>query len=135
MEKEVLETVLALERKMYSALNEVLEVTEELSDAIQRQDQVSVQLFLKLRQEPIDRLQECRTRLINLCGRLPGADGAQLRRLLSGQGDGLIPGAETLEKQVHQTDNLLKRVLVVDQAVNRKIGGKKSFYTVRATAQ
>ena len=135
MDQEVLTTALGLERKMYAALNEVLEVTQELSEAIQRQDQVSVQLFLKLRQEPIERLREYRTRLVYLCGQLSGVDGPYLRRLLSGQGAGLVSGAEALEKQVRQNSDLLRRVVAADQVVNRKIGGKKSFYAIQGAAQ
>ena len=50
-------------RRIYTALTELLELTNELSEAIQRQDQVSVQLFLSMRQEPLEQLRVYDARL------------------------------------------------------------------------
>ena len=58
MNEQSVMTALALERKRYTALTEVMELTEELSQAFQRQDQVSVQMFLRMRQEPVNQLRE-----------------------------------------------------------------------------
>ena len=57
-------------RKMHTALTELLELTNELSEAIQRQAQVSVQLFLSIRQEPLEQLRVYYTRLRRLCSLL-----------------------------------------------------------------
>lgn len=46
MDEQVAAAALATERKRYEALSEVMELTEELSEAIQRQDQVSIRMFL-----------------------------------------------------------------------------------------
>ena len=59
--EQQLTSVLATERRIYAALSEVLELTGELSASIQRGDSVSVQLFLQLRQEPINQLREYQT--------------------------------------------------------------------------
>ena len=61
--EQQLTSVLATERRIYAALSEVLELTGELSASIQRGDSVSVQLFLQLRQEPINQLREYQTNL------------------------------------------------------------------------
>ena len=42
MDEKVIAAAVATERKRYTVLTEVMEITEELSDAFQRQDQVSV---------------------------------------------------------------------------------------------
>ena len=62
--EQQLTSVLATERRIYAALSEVLELTGELSASIQRGDSVSVQLFLQLRQEPINQLREYQTNLV-----------------------------------------------------------------------
>ena len=41
----------AVQRKMYVLLTEVSELTDQLSQAVDRQDQVSVRMFLSMRQE------------------------------------------------------------------------------------
>ena len=69
--EQQLTSVLATERRIYAALSEVLELTGELSASIQRGDSVSVQLFLQLRQEPINQLREYQTNLAQQCRILP----------------------------------------------------------------
>ena len=83
--EQQLTSVLATERRIYAALSEVLELTGELSASIQRGDSVSVQLFLQLRQEPINQLREYQTNLAQQCRILPAEDRKELEGLLSGQ--------------------------------------------------
>lgn len=119
-------------RSMYTALTELLELTNELSEAIQRQDQVSVQLFLSMRQEPLDRLRVCDTRLRRLCSLLPAAEGAELRQVLNGQGSGTA-ATQGLERTVRQNRQLLEQITRIDERLNRRMGGKKSFYEQHAS--
>ena len=119
-------------RSMYTALTELLELTNELSEAIQRQDQVSVQLFLSMRQEPLDRLRVCDTRLRRLCSLLPPAEGAELRQVLNGQGGGTA-ATQGLERTVRQNRQLLEQITRIDERLNRRMGGKKSFYEQHAS--
>lgn len=86
--EQQLTSVLATERRIYAALSEVLELTGELSASIQRGDSVSVQLFLQLRQEPINQLREYQTNLAQQCRILPAEDRKELEGLLSGQAPG-----------------------------------------------
>lgn len=121
---------LAVERKMYGALSEVLDLTRELSDAVGRQDQVSVRLFLQMRQEQINLLRECREALKKQCQRLPPQEGESLRLVLAGEAPD-APEGNALLLQVRRNRALLERVIELDQRVNQRLGGKKSFYTVR----
>ena len=57
----------AVERKMYTCLTEIAELTDQLSDAVNRQDQVSVRMFLSMRQEEIDRMMGYRAALRRHC--------------------------------------------------------------------
>ena len=57
----------AIERQMYTSLTEIAELTDQLSDAVSRQDQVSVRLFLSMRQEEIDRMLGPRAALRRHC--------------------------------------------------------------------
>ncbi|MGO5114655.1 hypothetical protein ACTQ33_06435 [Candidatus Avoscillospira sp. LCP25S3_F1] len=118
-------------RTMYTALSELLELTTDLSEAIQRQDQVSVQLFLSMRQEPLERLRICDAHLRRLCSSLPQAESAQLRQVLNGQSGGTAT-TQGLERTVRQNRQLLEQITRMDERINRRMGGKKSFYEQKA---
>ncbi len=120
----------SLQRNMYIALNEVAELTDELAQAVSRQDQVSVRLFLSMRQEEIDRLMGHRAALRRQCDQLSAQDRRQLRRLLAGATDCIppSPAGEALALQVRNTRSLLERVCRADQAVSLRFGGSNSFY-------
>ena len=118
---------LALEKRMYLRLGEVQELTGEMADAMSRQDRVSVQMFLSMRQEQINELREIKDLLRKQCRALPPEDGERLRSVLSGTRRETGEG-EALSTQVDRTRALLERVLQADQALSRRMGGKKSFY-------
>ena len=71
LSKQELDAALAAERAMYRALSEVQDITRELLDAVDRQDQVSVRLFLSMRQEQINQLRDQKELLKKQCGGLP----------------------------------------------------------------
>ena len=86
MDSQVIAAALATERKCYAALTEVMELTQDLSDAVQRQDQVTVQMFLSMRQEPINQLKEYRSLQRKRCASLPEEESAALWKVLTGKG-------------------------------------------------
>lgn len=85
LSKQELDAALAAERAMYRALSEVQDITRELLDAVDRQDQVSVRLFLSMRQEQINQLRDQKELLKKQCGGLPKEEGDLLRQILSGK--------------------------------------------------
>ena len=131
MNEQSVMTALALERKRYSALTEVMELTEELSQALQRQDQVSVQMFLRMRQEPVNQLREYQALERKQQAELSEEDAQELKGLLSGDGVGQTSQAQSLARLAGQNRNLLERVLRADRQISVKLGGKKSFYQQR----
>lgn len=128
MDEQVAAAALATERKRYEALSEVMELTEELTEAIQRQDQVSIRMFLGMRQEPINQLREYQNMRRQIQRKLSEEDGRVLRALLSGEAEGTTPMTKSLRKAVDQNRHLLDRVLKLDRQLSIKIGGDKSFY-------
>ncbi len=126
MDEQVLKVAMSAEQKMYTALSEAMELTGELADAFQRQDQVSVQMFLGMRQEPIDRLESCKAMLERQCLQLPPEQRQILRGILQGQTP--PPQAQALGELVQKNKRLLDRILEVDRRLNLRIGGEHSFY-------
>lgn len=129
--EEALTSALAVQRKMYACLSEISELTGELSQAVNRQDQVSVRLFLSMRQEEVDRLLGYRATLNRQCAQLPPADNALLRQVLAGTFDGTLPtsSGQAVVQQAKTNRNLLQRICQADQMVSQRFGGKDSFYS------
>lgn len=126
--EQVLSASLAVEKQMYLALSEVLDLTRELLDSLQRQDQVSVRLNLSLRQESVDQLNACRDALKRQVASLPPREQAALRGLLNGESSGDSPSARALAQQVERNQALWTRVVQADQSVSRRMGGEHSYY-------
>ncbi len=121
---------IAIQRKMYTSLNEVADLTDELSQAVSRQDQVSVRMFLSMRQEEIQRLTSYQAMLHRQCRQLLPEDARLLTQLNSGrfQGTAPSPSAQALLQQAQRNRSLLERVRRADEAVSSRLGGPNSFY-------
>lgn len=127
---QTLSTATAIQRKMYTSLTEVADLTDQLSQAVDRQDQVSVRMFLSMRQDEINQLTNCKAILQRQCAELPAEEGAQLRQILAGTADWApaTQAGQILQHQVERNRALLKRVQQADQAVSRRLGGPTSYY-------
>ena len=130
MDEKVIAAILATERKYSAALSEVMELTEELDDALQRQDQVAVRMFLSMRQEPINQLREYRGLQRKRCAAMPDQEGEALWQVLTGEREGEgSPQFQPLERLAGQNKKLLERIQQKDRQISVKMGGKKSFYS------
>lgn len=127
LSEQTVMSALVTERKMYTALTELLETTGELSEALSRQDQVSFQLYLGMRHDTLNQLAECKAILKKQCADLPEKEGNALRQILSGEApqDG---GAQRLADQVRRNRELWQKAVLADRLANQRLGGKKSFY-------
>lgn len=130
IDAQTLSDATAMERQAYSILSEIEELTQELSNAFNRRDQISVRLFLNMRQEQILQLKECKAALEQHCARLPAQDGTYLRRILSGE-ELECPQGEALLAQIKRNKTILNRTLRADKALSLRMGGKNSFYATQ----
>lgn len=123
-------TATAIQRQMYTALNEVAELTDQLSQAVDRQDQVAVRMFLSMRLEEIQRLTGYQALLDRQCDQLAPEDRGVLTQMNSGRfgGEAPSPSAQALLQQAQRNRTVLERVRRVDEAVSRRLGGNSSFY-------
>lgn len=132
MNEQAIAAILSIERKMYAALTEVMELTGELANAIERQDQVSVEMFLSMRQEPINALMECRELLRRHCKALPPNEEELMYRFLFEEAYAEFPQAQPLEKIARQNRTLWERIMQIDRRLNLRIGRDQSFYAKKA---
>lgn len=116
-----------LERRKYNCLSEVMDLSRQMGEALDRNDQVSMQILISLRQDPILSLEEI--------GRSIGMKQDSLspedRERVAALNGGATPRGEeesTYCGQAGSARRLLERVVELDQRLNRRLAGDSSFY-------
>ena len=127
MDVRVLDELLLKERLLYVKLAEFEDLTRQLAEALDRRDEISVQMLLNMRAEPANQLQEADRQLRSRLLELPEEDAIRAREILEG---GEQHGSEeaALCGQVKQNQRLLQRCREMDKQVSIRMGGNKSFY-------
>ena len=126
--------LLALERSIARKLDEVMGVTRELAEAVDREDQVSVQILLTNRLRPLLELQELNAALeLKRCD-LSGPDEAAFDRLVKGGGAPETPEEREAAEQIALNRRLLEQLAELDRQINEKLCREKSIYRKRGGA-
>lgn len=117
-----------LERKKYNLLSEVMDLTRQLGEALDRNDDVSLRMLISMRQEPILQLEEVKKAAAL---KREGLSPEELERVSA-----LAAGASPREgeegsyfEEAGRCRRLLERVLELDRRLNRRLTGENSFYT------
>lgn len=116
-----------LERKKYNLLSEVMDLSRQLGEALDRNDDVSVRLLVSMRQEPILKLEEVKRSIDSKRESMPPEEWERVAGLNSGS----PPRNADETAYCTQLDNvrrILERVLELDQRLNRRMAGENSFY-------
>lgn len=114
-------------KRIYAALSEALDLTRQLADAVDRDDQISTQMLIAMRQEPTDKLAGAHRVLEEQRRALPPDDADRLAALLRGE-DALTEAEEPLAVQVGVNRRTLGQLVDLDRVVNRKLAREKSIY-------
>ena len=127
MRERDLKELAALQMRICAKLNETLGLSQELAEAVERQDQVSVKLLLSSRQKPILELQELYAAIKFKRCDLSGGDEEDFDRLVSGG------AAETEEErpvaaQQAANQRLLERLIGLDRRLNEMLCKERSIY-------
>lgn len=127
MDGRVLQELVLKTRHLYIKLTEFESLTTQLAQAVDRRDEVSVQMLLNMRGEPAHQLQEIHQQLKQRLLELPEEDAIRAKELLDGapQQD---PQEAMLCGQVAQNQRLLARCLEIDKRISLSMDGKRSFY-------
>lgn len=117
-----------LERKKYNLLSEVMDLSRQLGEAMDRGDDVSVRLLVSMRQEPLLQLEEVK-RAIGFKRESLSPEDWERVTALNAQAE--PEGAEETAywNQAGSARRLLERVVELDQRLNRRMAGDHSFYT------
>ena len=127
MEYLELEELRKRKRSQMAALSEVEDLTRQLAAALDRRDEVSVQMLLNMREEPIRRLQELDDGIRNYLENLPPEHAVQGAALMQG-GEAQDPVEIPLCEDVARFRRLLSSVVEIDKRFNLRLGNDRSFY-------
>lgn len=128
MEQKNLMDALVQTKRMGNLLDEVLDLSRQMAEAVDRNDEVVIQMLLTMRAEPIRKLKMTDQNLRNQRFGLPEEEGQRLADLLNGtaQPDGT---EETmLFNQAASNRRLYQQVMELDRILNKKIARDKSIY-------
>lgn len=111
-------------KKRYSLLIQIDDLTQQMSDALNRDDEVSFQMLLSMRQEPILYLKESDKILLDLKSELPQNIVKRWQELENNAEP--IGQEETLFKQqINQNRRLLERLVPFDNRILTVLKNKK----------
>ena len=114
-------------KRIYTVLNECLDLTRQLADAVDRRDEVAIQLLVSMREELVGRLRRANTALEYQQDALDPEPGRRLGELLKG-GEPKDEAEAPLARQVSMNARLLQQVYELDKAINLKLNREKSIY-------
>lgn len=116
-----------LERKKYNDLMEVQDLTRQLAESLDRNDQVSARMLIAMRQDPIRRLTEVDAGEKGRLASLPEEDRARAADLRQGRPPE-EDGEAVFQEQAGKTRRLLEQVVELDRRVSTRMAGEQSFY-------
>ena len=116
-----------LERKKYNLLSEVMDLSQQLGEALDRSDDVSVRLLVSMRQDPILRLEEIKAAIGAKRDSMPPEEWERVNDL-NGGAQPRDEDETVYLNQVGSVRRILERVLELDQRLNRRMAGDDSVY-------
>lgn len=115
-------------KRIYNLFTEILDLSRQLAEAVDRNDGVSMRLLISMRQEPIEKLGVARQSLEQQQASLSPEDSQHLADLLKG-----APAMDSTEKplaeQVASNSRLLQQVVALDKTISLKLARENSFYS------
>lgn len=116
-----------LERKKYNCLVEVQDVTRQLAESLDRNDQVSTRMLVAMRQDPLLQLEEVDRGERQRKAGLPEEDRERIQALLRGDAP-RYDGEDVFLEQAGKTRRLLEQVVELDRRISLRMAGDHSFY-------
>ncbi|MCI9185890.1 MAG: hypothetical protein HFF34_01910 [Oscillospiraceae bacterium] len=127
MDDKMLLDLQVLERKKYNLLNDVMDLSQQLATAMDRNDQVSVRMLVAMRQDPLTQLEEVKHNLSRRLLEFSPDDQDLAHRLLQGEA-GSSPREQAVADQSNVNRRLLERIIELDRRLNHRLTGDKSYY-------
>lgn len=116
-----------LERKKYNYLTEVQDVSRQLAESLDRNDQVSARMLVTMREDPIRQLAEVDSAEKLRLGAFPQEDRDRAEALRRGE-PSREDGERIFSEQAGKTRRLLEQVVELDRRISTRMAGENSFY-------
>lgn len=128
MDDKILKDLFLKTRRQYIKLLEFHDLTQQLGEAVDRKDEVSIQMLLHMREDPLHDLQEIDSQLHDGVRKLEEEDAIRANQILMGA-QAQSKDEEGLCKQVAQNRRLLDRSKELDRRISMRIDGRHSLYS------
>ena len=115
------------EKRRYALLSELFDLTKQLAEAVDRDDEIATRMLLSMREEPLEKMRQVEENLTRQRASLSEEDGRRLEELLSGA-QARQAEETALSEQVGTNRRLLSQLVELDKRVNKKVTGEKSIY-------
>ena len=115
------------EKRRYALLSELFDLTKQLAEAVDRDDEIATRMLLSMREEPLEKMRQVEENLTRQRASLSEEDGRRLSELLSGA-QARQAEETALSDQVGTNRRLLSQLVELDKRVNKKVTGEKSIY-------
>lgn len=112
-------------RKRYTTLNQVYDLTVQMGQALDRNDQTSFSILLSMRQEPILTLQEQDKTIERICEGSPPDIQARWKALCRGEA-AENDDESRIADQLAQNRRLIDRLVPLDQRLQKVLSVKKA---------
>lgn len=115
------------EKRRYALLSELFDLTKQLAEAVDRNDEVTIKMLLSMREGPLAQMRQVEENLTRQRSSLSEEDGRRLAELLSGA-QAQRQEENALSGQVGTNRRLLGQLVELDKRVNKKVTREKSVY-------
>ncbi len=129
MKQEKLTEILVLTKRIGNLFNDVIDISNQMAEAIDRGDEVSMKMIVAMRGEPIEKLMIADRALREQLNTLDAEDSARIRAILNGEAVQVEDGMEKLLlEQAGINIRTYNKLVALDQVINRKVAQDKSIY-------
>ena len=117
-------------QKKYGSMNEIFKTTQEMQDALARDDRVSLEMLIKMRQDEIDRAVDCDRDIQYMLSVHAPERREQVRDWLNHGTAKEQDGFEAVKigEIAESIRKVLERTIQVDSRMSQRVAGKDSFY-------
>ena len=132
MDEKIVKDALVLMKRTGNLLNEVEDLTRQIAQSVDRNDRVSTEMLLAMREEPLQTLQATDQALRGQLEDLPNREtAAKLARMLNGGSP--VQAEDPLQKllcdQVAANRRRLQQVIELDRRGNQRLTGEQPSYS------
>ena len=125
-----MERIMVLLQRKYGSIREVDRLTKELEEALGRNDEISADMILEMRGEEMEKADRCMEEIWQM-GEENRENNERLQYLIASDLEHVV-GKTKEEKMIFEirrkTQKTIDGLRSIDQRLNQKITGKKSFY-------